>query len=57
MGPEKWYLGMKRKQQKDYIISIHQEKYAKNITSWVEKVLKQPFKLKDSPLPTKGGKI
>gem|GEM_PF-2876143 len=51
MGKAKWYLGMRIRQHKDYII-LDQDQYVKNITSRFEKQFKHPFKLKDSPLPS-----
>ena len=51
MGEAKWYLGMRIRQHKNYII-LDQDQYVKNITTRFEKQFKHPFKLKDSPLPS-----
>ena len=49
-GEAKWYLGMRIRQHKNYII-LDQDQYVTNITTRFEKQFKHPFKLKDSPLP------
>ncbi len=51
LGKAKWYLGMRITQNKNYI-TLDQDQYVKNITSRFEKSFKQPFKGKQSPLPT-----
>ena len=50
MREAKWYLGMRIRQHKNYII-LDQDQYFKNTTTRFEK-FKHPFKLKDSPLPS-----
>ena len=51
MGEAKWYLGMRIRQYKNYII-LDQDQYVKNIITRFEKQFKHPFKLKDLPLPS-----
>ena len=51
MGIAKWYLGMRIKQEDDYI-TLDQDQYVKNTVSRFEKSFKHEFKTKESPLPT-----
>ena len=51
LGIAKWYLGMRIKQEDDYI-TLDQDQYVKNIVTRFEKSFKHEFKTKDSPLPT-----
>ena len=50
LGIAKWYLGMRIRQEDDYI-TLDQDQYVKNIITRFEKSFKHEFKTKDSPLP------
>ena len=51
LGIAKWYLGMRIRQEDEYI-TLDQDQYVKNIITRFEKSFKHEFKIKDSPLPT-----